>query len=87
MASHGIEISLELRVAVATCRLLYCESFDVIERRTGVNKRSAFVLMLRAINRAGNEDFHDILVCLKSLDRPEGPARIEDQSDLSKTVR
>ena len=78
MASYDIEISLELRVAVVVCRLLYCESFDVIERRMGVNKRSAFALMLRAINKAGNEDFHDILACLKSLDRPGGPARIED---------
>ena len=54
MASYGIEISLELRVAVVVCRLLYCESFDVIERRMGVNKRSAFALIDRF-----RKDFED----------------------------
>ena len=36
MAPHGTEIGLELRAAVATCKLLYGESFTAIERKTGV---------------------------------------------------
>ena len=36
MTSHGIEIGLELKAAVAICKLLYGESFTVIERKTGV---------------------------------------------------
>ena len=43
--------------------------------------------MQRAIARAGNEDLNNVLTCLRDIDRSEAPARIPDQSDLSKTVR
>lgn len=84
MAPHGTETSLELRVAVATCRLLYLEEFEAIERKTGVKAHTAAGIMRRAIDRAGNEDFHDVLACLCDANRPGAPARIEDYSDLSK---
>ena len=87
MPLHGPEVALEVRVAIATCRLLYHETFESIERKTGVKATTAAHLMRRAIDRAGNEDFNDVMACLGNNDRPGAPARIEDQSDLSKSVR
>ena len=87
MAPHGNEISLQLRVAVATCRLLYLEVFQEIERKTGVKAGTAAFIMRRAIDRAESEDFNDVLACLGDSNRTGAPVRIEDQSDLSKQVR
>lgn len=87
MAPNGNETSYALRIAIAICRLLSLEEFDVIERKTGVKAHTAAGIMRRAIDRAGNEDFHDVLTCLCDANRPGAPARIEDQSDLSKEVR
>ena len=87
MAPRGTEVSLQLRVAIATCRLLYHESFEAIERKTGVKICTASAIMRRAIDRAGNEDFNDVMACLGNNDRPGAPARIVDQLDLSKAVR
>ena len=87
MASHGNEIGLELRLAVAICRLLYGESFKVIERKTGVNLVTAATMMRRVIDRADSEDFNEVLACLSNMDRSGAPVRIEDQLDLFKSVR
>ena len=87
MAPHGNKTSYALRVAVAICRLLYLKEFDAIERKTGVKAHTAAGIMRRAINRAGNEDFHDVLACLYNANRPGTPTRIEDRSDLSRQVR
>ena len=87
MPLHGPEVALEVRVAIATCRLLYHKTFESIERKTGVKATTVAYLMRRAIDRAGNKDFNDIIACLGNNDRPRAPARIEDQSDLSKSVR
>ncbi len=84
MAPHGNETSYELRVVVATCRLLYLEKFEAIERKPGVKARTAAGVMRRAIDRAGNKEFNDVLAYLCE---PGAPARTEDRLDLLKTVR
>ena len=87
MPSHGREISLELRVAVATCRILYREKYAEIERTTGVNAGTAAEIMRRAIGRAGNEEFYELLTCLGDLNRPGRETRVVDGTQLSATIR
>lgn len=84
MPSHDRESSLELRVAVATCRILYREKY---ERKTGVNAGTAAEIMRRAIGRAGNEDFYEVLACLGDLNRPGRETRVVDGTQLSATIR
>lgn len=64
MPSHGFEVSLQLRVAIATCRPLYHETSEAIERKIGVNASTAAAITRRVIDRAGNEDFNDIMAWL-----------------------
>ena len=78
MAPYGNEISLQLRVAVAICRLLYLEEFQEIERKIGVNARIAAAIMRRAIDRVGNKDFNDILTYIGNANRVGSPVQIED---------
>ena len=87
IVSHGNEIDLELRSAVATCRLLYNESFKVIKRKTRINSVTAATIMRRVIDRADSEDFNEVLAYLSNINRPKASIRIEDQSDLFKLVR
>ena len=87
MAPHSNEIGLELRAAVAICRLLYGESFTVIERKTGVKSITAAAIMRRAIDRAESEDFNEILAYLNNINRSKVSIRIEDQLDLNKLIR
>ena len=78
MASHDNEIDLELRLVIAICRLLYNESFKVIERKTRVNLVIVATIMRRVIDRADSEDFNEILACLSNMNRPEASIRIKD---------
>ena len=78
MALYGYEVSLQLRVAIATCRLLNYNTFEAIKRKTGVNTLIVAIIMRRVINRAGNYDFNDIVAYLGNNNRPRAPARIED---------
>ena len=87
MAPHGNETSYELRVLVDTCRLLYFEEFEAIERGPGVKARTAAGITRRAIDRAENKEFNDVLACLCDANRPGAPARTEDRLGLLKTVR
>lgn len=87
MPSHGREIPIELRVAVATCRILYRENFEEIERKTGVNHKTAAEIMRRAVGRAGSEDFYEVLACLGDLNRPGRDTRVVDGTQLSATIR
>ena len=72
---------------VATCRLLYGSTFEQIEQKTGVHEKTAQRLMQRAIQRAGNEDFNDILACLGDADRSGRPVRIAEGSLASRLAR
>lgn len=87
MPSHGKETPIELRAAVATCRILYREKFEEIERKTGVNWQTAAKIMRRAIDRARSEDFYEVLACLGDLDRPGRETRVVDGTQLSTTIR
>ncbi len=82
MAPHGNETSYELRVVVTTCRLLYLEEFEAIEREPGVKARTAAGIMRRAIDRAGNKESNHVLACICEANQPGVPARIEDRLDL-----
>ena len=43
--------------------------------------------MRRAIGRAGNEDFYELLACLGDLNRPGRETRVVDGTQLSATIR
>ena len=86
MTSHGNEINLELRLAIAIYRLLYSGSFTVIKRKTRVKLIIVATIMRRAIDRANSEDFNGVLVYLSNINRSKVSTRIEDQLDLFKLV-
>ena len=86
MPSHGREIPIELRAAVAPCRILYREKFEEIERKTGVNYKTAAEIMRRVIGRAGSKDFYEVLACLGDLNRPGRDTRVVDGTQLSATI-
>lgn len=69
MPVHSGEIALALRHAIFTCRILFSCTFDEIERKTGVQSCTASKIMLRAIERAGCEDFHDVLAYVGDMER------------------
>lgn len=70
MPTHRAEIALPLRHAVVTCRILFQCTFDKIEGKTGVKANTARKMMQRAIERAGCEDFNEVLACVGDLDQP-----------------
>lgn len=87
MPPHGNETSLQLRVVIATLRIFQGKDFWEIEQQTGVLANTAEKIIRRAVDRAGSNDFHDILACLGDADRSGPSPRIPDQSDLSKQIR
>ena len=68
MPSHGNEVPLPLRYCVVTCRLLYHSSYAEIERKTGVQERTAAKIVQRVQERAFIDDFLDILGCVDNLE-------------------
>lgn len=84
MPTHHGEVSLQLRVAIATCRLLYHDSYPEIERKLGVSAGTSSRIVNRAIERAGNENFMDILACLGDADRSGRPKKVSNGSEESK---
>ena len=87
MPTHGKEVDLPLRHAIVTCKLLYHSSWAEIEQKTGVEAHTAAKITHRAIERAGNEDFHDVLACVGNAKGRGSIARIPDGSELSSNVR
>ena len=87
MAPHARETSYELRIVIATCRLLYGEKYDAIERKTGLKSDTARRIMQRAIARSESSELIQIIECLKDWNRPGRPPRIEKGSELSSCVR
>ena len=67
MISHDTEINYAFRIIVTTYRLLYLEEFKIIKRKTRIKALIVAVIMRRAINRAENEDFNDVLAYLNRL--------------------
>lgn len=87
MPTHGAETSLPLRHAIVTCRILFGCTFDEIERKTGVQSRTASKIMLKAVERAGCEDSHEVLACVGDMERSGRISRVVDGSDLSAKIR
>jgi hypothetical protein len=87
MPPRGSEVALPLRHAIVTCRLLFNCAFDAIERKTGVQSKTAQVMMRRAIERAGNEDFHDVLACVGAIEGRGALPRVPDGTELSADIR
>ena len=83
---HG-QVPLQLRCAIVTCRLLFDCTFEEIERKTGVQTDTAAKIMRRAIFRAGNEDFQDVLACVGDANRHGAPPRVSEGSQMSADVR
>ena len=87
MPTQRIEISVPLRHAIITCRLLYRSTYDEIERKTGVKSHTASLIINRAIEKAGNDDFNDVLLCAESMQRTGRSQRVEDGTALSSKIR
>jgi hypothetical protein len=80
---RGPEIPLELRIAIVVMRVFYNETFDEIERKTGIKANTASVIFTRSKARAQSKE---IAACVQDLDRPGRPPRVEDGDFLSKFV-
>ena len=87
MPTNASEIALPLRHPVATCRILFSCTFDEIERKTGAKANSAGKLMKRAIERAGYDDFHKVLACMSTIDRPGRSTRVINSTELLANIR
>ena len=87
MAQQHGNISLQFRCVIAICRLLYGSSFDEIERKTGVQKRTAQRIIQRAIERVKNENINDIITYLGDVDRFGRLIRIPKGSIAFRKIR
>ena len=83
---HG-NISLQVRCAIVTCRLLFQYTFEEIEQKTGVQIDTAAKIMRRAIFQAGNKDFNDVLAYVGDIKRYRRPQRVEEGSQISADIR
>ena len=83
---HG-EVAYALRCAIVTSRLLFHCTFEEIERKIGVNARTAAKIMQKAIFRAGNEDFNEVLICVGDVNRTGRSVRVSEGSQMSADVR
>lgn len=87
MPTSAPEIALPLRHAVATCQILFGGTFEEIERKIGLKAGSSARLMRRAIDRAGCNDFHEVLACMNSIDRSGRPTRVVYGTELSAKIQ
>ena len=67
---------------MATCQILFGWTFDEIKRKTGVKANSAGKLIKCAIEEAGCNDFHKMLACISTIDRPGQPTKVIDGTKL-----
>lgn len=81
MPTHGAEVSLALRHAIVTFKVLFGCTYDEIERKTEVQSRTASKVMLRATERAGCDDFHEVLACVGDKERSGRMPRVVDGSE------
>ena len=86
MPTNASKITLPLCHALATCQILFGYTFDEIEQKTSVKANSARKLMKCAIELAECNDFHKVLVCMSTIDRPERPTRVVDCTELSGNI-
>ena len=87
MTFNTHEISYALRCAVITCHRIYETSFIDIYRQIGVHQRTAAGIYQKAVERAGNEDFNDLLTHCGDAPRQGRPTRVANGSDLSASMR
>ncbi|KAL8656957.1 MAG: hypothetical protein Q9226_002405 [Calogaya cf. arnoldii] len=71
---------LALRCVVIACHLLYGSSFAEIERKIGVPEENARDIYHRALQRAGCEDLHQLLVCVGDAELSDEFAPAESKS-------
>ena len=87
MTPHIPQTSYALRCAVITCHAIYKTSFVEIERQIGVKTRTANDIWLRAVERAGNKDFNDLLTHCGDAPHVERPVRVANGSAKSAEMR
>lgn len=86
MPNQGAEVSLALRHAIVTCRVLSDSTFDEIERKTGIQSPTASKIMLRATERAGCNDFQEVLACVSDMERSGRMPRVVNGIELSSKI-
>ena len=70
MQNNSSKIAIPLRHVVATCPIWFGGKFDEIERKTGIKANNTGKLMKRKIEQAGCDNFHKMLACMSTIDRP-----------------
>jgi hypothetical protein len=87
MPPRGKEVPLPLRHAIVTLRLITQLEYAEIERKIGVPALTAAAMMRRAIQHAGNEDFHDVLACVGTAEGRGQKARVPEGGETSSDIR
>lgn len=60
MPAHGVKETLALRHALLTCQILFRCILHGIERENRSTKHTTSKITLRATERAGSEDSHEV---------------------------
>ncbi len=68
-------------------RVFYKRPFHEIERKTGEKSSSAQRIRQSAHERAGSDDFHDILTCIELKQVPGRPELVADATAESAAIR
>lgn len=87
MSTRGSEVSLSLRHAIVTCRLLFDCTFDVIERKIDVQSMTTTKIMRETQKRVGNNDFQDVLACVENAKDREPLSRVSNDTQLFANIR
>lgn len=66
---------------------MYGATYDEIERKTRVGHNIARKIVTRAIERAKCEDIHEVLACVRDLDRSGQTPRVAHGTKLSQDIQ
>lgn len=80
-------MSLSLRHAIVTCKLLFDYTFDVIERKMNVQSKTTTRIMRETKRRVENKDFQDVLACVEVMNRCEKLSRVSNDTQLFANIR
>ena len=81
------DIPVQMRGVIIACRILYKERWTDIEKKTGINANTARKLFETLVERAGNEDFNDLLEVAAPLPRTSRNPKIVDGTHESRALQ
>ena len=84
----AIDVPIQIKEALIALRLFFGLQFSDLKSKTGVLESTAHRIYHRAIDDAGNEDFHNMLASLTPKKETRGrKLKIKNGSKLSKEIR